>query len=541
MTETELRAFMQGVVVSNEGKIIISKTTVGNRIANIDYEKRGKGAIVTYTDGSVINIDKVKTDDDGKITRIFMSANGDTKYIDCTYDNDYLRTVGDIRVDDVETLEITTNFNLQDKTVKASTKEDIAVVCDEGYEGLGTVTVTKADVLLQEKTVTPTAESQTVTYDTDYDGLSSVVVNGDENLIPENIKKDVSIFGVLGTLTGSSSGGIGEDMTVEKLWEGSTGSTTTLELSKSAFDYDIIVVCGTSDTGQTNGGDTAMFLTEAIKNATNLTVRWYSYDTRYVALTFSSDGNSISCSYNNQHISDVYGVKFSSGSGGSGISFKTLWEGIHEGTDNIQLSDSVLNYDLIMFEINSEYADSDAERVNNKYEIIPKDKITINEGNHVSYKYVINTFYDTSYYKTFRFGFDTENSIIFSNTAGSWGAIVGIYGIKFGGVNSNHTYSTEEQVVGTWIDGKPIYEKTVVYEGVLTNEKTLYDTSGINVINLFNIGFYDSDNIRSGNRIINYERNISYDPQGIRVEINSDYGSQFVKADFTIQYTKTTD
>lgn len=29
MTETELRAFMQGVVVSNEGKIIISKTTVG--------------------------------------------------------------------------------------------------------------------------------------------------------------------------------------------------------------------------------------------------------------------------------------------------------------------------------------------------------------------------------------------------------------------------------------------------------------------------------------------------------------------------------
>ena len=29
MTETELRAFMQGIVVSNEGKIIISKTTVG--------------------------------------------------------------------------------------------------------------------------------------------------------------------------------------------------------------------------------------------------------------------------------------------------------------------------------------------------------------------------------------------------------------------------------------------------------------------------------------------------------------------------------
>lgn len=29
MTKTELRAFIQGVVVSNEGKIIISKTTAG--------------------------------------------------------------------------------------------------------------------------------------------------------------------------------------------------------------------------------------------------------------------------------------------------------------------------------------------------------------------------------------------------------------------------------------------------------------------------------------------------------------------------------
>ena len=30
-----------------------------------------------------------------------------------------------------------------------------------------------------------------------------------------------------------------------------------------------------------------------------------------------------------------------------------------------------------------------------------------------------------------------------------------------GGVSNNgHTYSTDEQVVGTWIDGSPVYEKT---------------------------------------------------------------------------------
>lgn len=408
MTETELRAFMQGVVVSNEGKIIISKTSVGTKIANIDYGEKGS-AIVTYTDGSVINIDKVKTDDDGKITRIYMSANGETKYIDCIYDNDYLRSVGDIRVDDVETLGITTNFNLQDKTVKASTKEDVTVTYDEGYDGLGTVTVTKADILLQEKTVTPTAESQTVTSDTDYDGLSSVVVNGDENLIPENIKKGVSIFGILGTLTGSG-GGIGEDMTVEKIWEGSTGSTTTLELSKSAFDYDIIVVCGTSDTGQTNGGDTAMFLTETIKNATNLNVGWYTYDTRYVALTFSADGNSISCSYNNQCISDVYGVKF----------------------------------------------------------------------------------------------------------------------------GSNHTYSNEEQIVGTWIDGKHIYEKTVSLSENSSDEILLE-----NVDSLIQANGYIANTDGFG-RVIGYNNVF---PSFIYYYNNSVYvnGSNRTGGYVTIQYTKTTD
>ena len=410
MTEAELRAFMQGVVVSNEGKIIISKTSVGTKIANIDYGEKGS-AIVTYTDGSVINIDKVKTDDYGKITRIYMSANGETKYINCTYDNDYLRAVGDISVDDVESLGINTSFNLQDKTVKASTKEDITVTYDENYDGLGTVTVTKADILLQEKTVTPTAESQTVTNDTDYDGLSSVVVNGDSNLIPENIKKDISIFGILGTLTGSS-GGTGEDMTVEKLWGGATGSATTLELSKSAFDYDIIVVCGTSETGNTNGGDTAMFLTETIKNASNLTVAWYAYDTRYAALNFSEDGNSINCSYSNQYISDVYGVKF----------------------------------------------------------------------------------------------------------------------------GSNHTYSTEEQIVGTWIDGKPIYEKTVSIPAGSNDAGLISDVDTFVNVNGYVI-YADG-----------YTRQIAsnnYSQCFVFKETDSTsvfiHGSNRTGGYVTIQYTKTTD
>lgn len=35
-----------------------------------------------------------------------------------------------------------------------------------------------------------------------------------------------------------------------------------------------------------------------------------------------------------------------------------------------------------------------------------------------------------------------------------------------GGGGSTHDYSTTEQVVGTWIDGKPLYEKVIVKNNI---------------------------------------------------------------------------
>lgn len=57
---------------------------------------------------------------------------------------------------------------------------------------------------LQSKTVTPNSAGFTVTPDASYNGLSSVVVNGDGDLVPSNIKKDVNIFGTVGTYDASS-------------------------------------------------------------------------------------------------------------------------------------------------------------------------------------------------------------------------------------------------------------------------------------------------------------------------------------------------
>jgi surface protein len=80
---------------------------------------------------------------------------------------------------------------LQEKSVIPTT-ETQEVVADEEYTGLSKVTVEKITGDTLE--VTPNTQQQS------FSGVyTDVKVAGDENLIAENIKKDVEIFGVLGT------------------------------------------------------------------------------------------------------------------------------------------------------------------------------------------------------------------------------------------------------------------------------------------------------------------------------------------------------
>lgn len=91
---------------------------------------------------------------------------------------------------------------LQEKSVAPSGQVQ-KVVADEGVYGLSKVTVEAVN--LQEKSVTPSTKLQEVVADEGYTGMSKVSIAGDENLIAENIKKDVEVFGVQGVYEGEAN------------------------------------------------------------------------------------------------------------------------------------------------------------------------------------------------------------------------------------------------------------------------------------------------------------------------------------------------
>jgi len=115
--------------------------------------------------------------------------------------------------------------------------------------------------------------------------------------------------------------------------------------------------------------------------------------------------------------------------------------------------------------------------------------------------------------------------------------------LKFNGnkwVNDKKfNYSTEEQVVGTWIDGKPLYQKSISMSSWTVGHgiSNLGDViSCIGVINSGNMRFlipYVSDNV-SG-----YRMTFVVDDTNIDIQHGSGWTFSTVVA--TIQYTKTTD
>jgi hypothetical protein len=114
-----------------------------------------------------------------------------------------------------------------------------------------------------------------------------------------------------------------------------------------------------------------------------------------------------------------------------------------------------------------------------------------------------------------------------------------------GGVN----YSTQERVIGTWIDGKPLYQKTIDF-GVMPSSTTKSVVHGIsNIKRIVSIEGY-SFNSTAGNLTVPLPF-VSTSALGSQMDIRCDFtnvtvitgtGRQnFAESFVTLRYTKTTD
>lgn len=119
-----------------------------------------------------------------------------------------------------------------------------------------------------------------------------------------------------------------------------------------------------------------------------------------------------------------------------------------------------------------------------------------------------------------------------------------------GGGSSSHNYSTTEQVIGTWIDGKPLYEITLNITPTSSSNLLSYDVSALSIDTCINIQGYSIRNA-SGNKIVYYSPTIEsnnymfwarFDAYTNSLRYKSYYSDSTCDAIvITLQYTKTTD
>ncbi len=119
--------------------------------------------------------------------------------------------------------------------------------------------------------------------------------------------------------------------------------------------------------------------------------------------------------------------------------------------------------------------------------------------------------------------------------------------ISNGYVQSQFNYSLEEQVVGKWVDGKPVYQKTVAC-GALpnsTNKTVNHNISNLDYIIKWTGSASQSTGIHIKFPYVNISTlgnscNVWIDKTGIGIETTSNL-SAYTKSYVTLQYTKTTD
>lgn len=130
-------------------------------------------------------------------------------------------------------------------------------------------------------------------------------------------------------------------------------------------------------------------------------------------------------------------------------------------------------------------------------------------------------------------------------------------GITYGGsgtITALDNYSTKEQVVGTWIDGKPLYQKTITVTSITPSSSGLYsiecDLGDINDVFFAEGGtnlYKDSDPyIRYMIPYVHFDTNnligLFFNMSTSTIEVRASANQRVALSGYiTIRYTKTTD
>jgi hypothetical protein len=114
-------------------------------------------------------------------------------------------------------------------------------------------------------------------------------------------------------------------------------------------------------------------------------------------------------------------------------------------------------------------------------------------------------------------------------------------------IGSDTDYSTEEKIIGTWIDGKPLYQKTVNVGSVSAGTTKTVDFNGIDMVCAFSgVAHSQAYNqqipiVFGHQNMTNYVVNVLYTENNNKINVYTGDDFSLDWCFITIQYTKTTD
>ena len=179
-----------------------------------------------------------------------------------------------------------------------------------------------------------------------------------------------------------------------------------------------------------------------------------------VEITSPADGQILKYDANSQEW--VNANESGGGGAGGGFSVDVLFSGDYYDTSTSQaLSASYTQYDFLLVEVCSKASYYHSKQM----AVIQTSDIQGSSTVGGEFALTMINPENTSYQWELRFGFPDSTHIKIndkrlSGWSGNSPMITKVLGLKSG---TTHHYSTTEQVVGTWIDGKPLYEKTISF------------------------------------------------------------------------------